>query len=109
MQGGHESRRALVTVGDGCLSREVPGNRVRQGIVRVHDVQALGAVHIQDRTDQSQIVRRGCEQGIGQALRDVHLHGPAGARQARRHVIAEQVHGVPALRQGQRQLAGEHT
>ena len=80
-----------------------------QRVVRVQDVEGAVAVEVEDARDDGQVVGGRVEQGVGDALGHMHLHGPAGSCQAGGHLVGEQMHTVPRARQGQGQLTRHDT
>jgi hypothetical protein len=54
-------------------------------------------------------VRRRLKEGIWSALRDVYLDGARRTNKARRDGIAEEVHAVTALGEGEGELARNNT
>ena len=75
------------------------------GVVCVEDVEALAAVQVQDPRHDREVVRGGVEQGVGAALCNMDLDRTGRSREARGHVVREQVDPVAVLGERQRQLA----
>ena len=107
VQRGHDLERSQPRAASG-LSHEERADRVGQRVVGVEHVEALAAMQVEDPRHDREVVGRGVEQGVGAALGHVQLDSTRTPRESRGHLVAEEVNRVPVLREGQRQLAGDH-
>ncbi len=105
VQRGHDlGHRGAVRGED--LPGQVGAGGVRHGVVRVDDVERVGARHVDDLGRQREHVLRLAEERVGRRVDGVDDDRPARVAQPERDLAAEDVDLVPAPRQAAGQLGG---